>query len=150
MDRDDLQSTQFEYVLAVASEQIGGHLTRDMQRHGVPLEYWRILSCLEHGEGKTMGELAHQALLSLPTATRVVDKMVAEALIYRAPEQHDRRKILVFRSDKGKALWSDIKADADGLRQKMVHMLGEEWMDDLVDRLSLLVDCSQKLEENRN
>jgi len=145
MAEDNEKNRQLDYLLAVASDRISGQLTRDIGRRGISMDYWRILSCLEDEAGKTMGELARQALLSLPTATRIVDKMVAEALVYRAPGTKDRRKVLVYRSDKGKALWAEAQSDADDLNRRMADVMGEEWVSDLVMRLNLLVDRSDDI-----
>lgn len=144
MDQDGAQTPYLDYLLAAASDRIGMRLSQCLRKRGVPVEFWRILSCLQDRQGLTMGDLAEQALLSLPTATRLVDKMVSEALVYRVPSPDDRRKVLVFRSDKGRDLWTQIKADADDLNRQIVETLGEEWVGDLVSKLGRLMQESDE------
>jgi len=39
--------------------------------------------------------------------TKVVDRLVAEALAYRVPDPKDRRKVRIFLSDQGRALYKE-------------------------------------------
>ena len=49
-----------------------------------------------------MGELAEAVLLNHPTLTKMVDRMVSDALVYRVQDADDRRKVLMlFRSRQG-------------------------------------------------
>ena len=54
--------------------------------------------------GRSMGELAHAALLNHPTLTKTIDRMISQALVYRRVDPVDRRKILIFISDDGRAV----------------------------------------------
>lgn len=51
-----------------------------------------------------MGELADAVLLNHPTLTKMIDRMVSDALVYRVQDPDDRRKVLMFSSDRGKIL----------------------------------------------
>ena len=70
----------------------------------MPVEQWRILKVLSDGNGHSMGELADAVLLNHPTLTKMIDRMVSDALVYRVQDPEDRRKVLMFFSDRGKAL----------------------------------------------
>jgi MarR family len=43
-------------------------------------------------------------LLNHPTLTKMIDRMVSDSLVYRVQDAEDRRKVLMFSSDRGKAL----------------------------------------------
>ncbi|MFC3230784.1 MarR family winged helix-turn-helix transcriptional regulator [Marinibaculum pumilum] len=130
--------TYLDYVLAQASERIRRDLSAAIARHGLPLEIWHILTLLQDGRGRAMGEVAEVALLSLPTATRTVDRMVAEALVYRAPDPEDRRRVLVLISDKGRALWRKVKRDADRHQKAVIARFGDDWVQELIAKLDEL------------
>lgn len=68
---------------------------------GIPIEQYRILEALGARNGRSMGELADLVFVDSPTLTKIIDRMVAKAEVYRAPDTHDRRKVLIFISDKG-------------------------------------------------
>ena len=92
------------YLLAQANREINRQLDARFRDEGVPVEQWRILKVLSDGKGHSMGELAETVLLNHPTLTKMVDRMVTDALVYRAQDAEDRRKVLMFISDRGKEL----------------------------------------------
>lgn len=92
------------YLLAQANREINRQLDARFRIEGVPVEQWRILKVLSDGKGHSMGELAEAVLLNHPTLTKMIDRMVTDALVYRAQDADDRRKVLMFISDRGKAL----------------------------------------------
>jgi len=127
-----------DYRLALASARLRRDLGAALDRHGVPLEQWRILNLLQDGSGRSMGELAEAALLTLPTATRVIDRMVGEALVYRAPDPGDRRRVLVLLSEKGQAFRDELQQDADRVQAAMFGRHDEDWLRELLAKLENL------------
>ncbi|PTW61365.1 DNA-binding MarR family transcriptional regulator [Breoghania corrubedonensis] len=73
------------------------------------IEQYRILDALGARSGRTMSELAGLVFVDSPTLTKIVDRMVAKAEVYRAPDPHDRRKVLVFISEKGAETLRELK-----------------------------------------
>jgi DNA-binding MarR family transcriptional regulator len=144
MAANSRQTQKLEYLLALASHRMKSVLANDLDNRGVTLENWRILSLLSNGKGWTMGELAENALLSLPTATRNVDTMVGEALVYRTPHPDDGRKIVIFLSDKGRRLWRDLKDSTSHCEHEVVEQYGSVWLEDLVARLEDLIPSKSK------
>ncbi len=51
-----------------------------------------------------MGEIASHTALPAPTATRVVDKLVASRLAFRRTDPVDRRRVLVHLATDGRAV----------------------------------------------
>lgn len=92
------------YLLAQANREINRQLEARLRTEGVPVEQWRILKVLSDGNGRSMGDLAEAALLNHPTLTKTIDRMVANSLVYRISDPGDRRKVLIFCSDRGKAM----------------------------------------------
>lgn len=80
---------------------------------GIGREHWQVLRLLEDGQGHAMGEIAQSAGLPGATATRVVDLLAANMLIYRRNDPLDRRRVLVHLSDVGAETLRRIQ---DGLR----------------------------------
>jgi len=71
---------------------------------GVSREGWRVLLMLARGGGRSMGEIATHTALPAPTATRVVDRLVASRLAYRNTDAIDRRRVLVHLAADGREL----------------------------------------------
>ncbi|MEY9856473.1 DNA-binding MarR family transcriptional regulator [Catenulispora sp. GAS73] len=74
------------------------------------IEQWRVLNLLADGDGHTMTELAEHALLPAPTATKLVDRLVTDNLVYRHPDPADRRRVLVHAADRGRELHARLAA----------------------------------------
>ncbi|WP_214368186.1 MarR family winged helix-turn-helix transcriptional regulator [Pseudonocardia sp. H11422] len=71
---------------------------------GVSRDGWRVLLMLARGGGRSMGEIASHTALPAPTATRVVDRLVAGHLAYRRNDPVDRRRVLVHLAQDGRAV----------------------------------------------
>ncbi|MBX9458021.1 MAG: MarR family transcriptional regulator [Rhizobium sp.] len=90
---------------------------------GVAIEQYRVLKALDVLDGQPMGELAAQVFVDSPTLTKIIDRMIANADVYRAPDPHDRRRVLIFRSDKGAATYRNLQARVDGYEKTLVGQL---------------------------
>ncbi|WP_159444975.1 MarR family winged helix-turn-helix transcriptional regulator [Pseudonocardia thermophila] len=71
---------------------------------GVSRDGWRVLLMLARGGGRSMGEIAAHTALPAPTATRVVDRLVASRLAFRRTDPNDRRRVLVHLAADGRAV----------------------------------------------
>jgi DNA-binding MarR family transcriptional regulator len=90
--------------LAHLLTQANRHLNRQLSAEGVSIDQWRLMKVLSESGGMTMGKLAEELALNNPSVTKLVDRMVEDALVYRVPDPDDRRKVRMFLSDKGAAL----------------------------------------------
>lgn len=81
-----------------------------LQSHDLGLDHWLALDALAAGGGKTMAELQAHTLTAAPTLTRVVDRLVTRAAVYREADAIDRRKIRVHLSKRGIQLHAEITA----------------------------------------
>ncbi len=104
MPRTPPISQHIAYLLAQANRQVHKRLDDEFRQEGVPVEQWRILKLLAERNGRSMGELTSAALLNHPTLTKMIDRMVSDALVYRRPDPEDGRKVLIFISERGRAL----------------------------------------------
>jgi DNA-binding MarR family transcriptional regulator len=51
-----------------------------------------------------MLQLAEAVLVEGPTLTKIIDRMVAESLVSRAPDPGDRRRVMIHMTDRGRML----------------------------------------------
>jgi len=75
----------------------------------MPVETWRVLEVLADKKGRSMSALAQEVLMKLPSLSKLIDRMVASALVQRAPDQLDQRRVLVYISDLGLAKVRDLR-----------------------------------------
>ncbi len=117
---------QLAYMIASLNRQLEGELEERLRPGGVPIEQFRILEVLDAAEPLAMGEIATQSLIEAPTLTKIIDKMVAEGLVYRAPDPNDRRRVLILTAAGGKALFKRLRGVSTAQEQRLVEMLQSE------------------------
>lgn len=114
---------QLAYMIASINRQLEAELEERLRPGGVPIEQYRILEVLDASEPAAMGEIASQSLIEAPTLTKIIDKMVAEGLVYRAPDPNDRRRVLILTAPGGKALFKRLRGVSSAQEQRIVDLL---------------------------
>jgi MarR family transcriptional regulator, organic hydroperoxide resistance regulator len=130
------------YLLAQANREINRQLESRLSTEGVPVEHWRILKVLSDGSGHSMGELAEAVLLNHPTLTKMVDRMVSDSLVYRRQDSDDRRKVLMFISERGKVLCKRLNSLAAGQEAHILQSYGDKATGELKRLLENLIDAA--------
>jgi DNA-binding MarR family transcriptional regulator len=130
------------YLLAQANREINRQLELRLSKEGVPVEQWRILKVLSDGDGHSMGELAGAVLLNHPTLTKMIDRMVSDTLVYRVQDPNDRRKVLMFISDRGKVLCKKLNSLAVDQEEHILESYGDKSTSELKRLLESLIDSS--------
>ncbi len=135
-------TTHLAYLLAQANREINRQLDERLRTEGVPVEQWRILKVLSDGNGRSMGDLADAALLNHPTLTKTIDRMVSDSLVYRISDPNDRRKVLIFSSDRGKALSRRLNSLAASQEAHIVDSYGDKATTQLKRLLENLIESA--------
>lgn len=110
-------------LLAQASQIISTEFHEVVQKNGLTITEWRVLSTLSGAGVVSVGHLARIATSKQPTVTRVVDKMVLVGYVHRVAHNGDRRVTLVEITPVGKSLISGLiekaKQHEDGVVQRL-------------------------------
>jgi len=115
------------------------HLGQRMNR-----EQWRVLLLLGDGQGHTMGEVAERAGVPGPTATRLIDRLVANNLAYRRPDPLDRRKVLVYLAEVGRVRLDEVMTRVCGTIANAIAQLDADDQRHLHDVLHRLTGIMQE------
>ena len=116
-------TNQLSYLVASLHKQLEADLTERLRPGRVPVEHFRVLETLDAREPRAMGEIAAAALIETPTLTKVIDKMTAEGLVYRAPDPEDRRRVLVLATSEGKALFKRLRGVTQAQERRLADRL---------------------------
>ena len=130
------------YLLAQANRQVHQQLDEKFRHEGGPVEQWRILKLLAEKNGRPMSELTQAALLNHPTLTKMIDRMVSDTLVYRVQDPNDRRKVLMFISDRGKVLCKKLNSLAVDQEEHILESYGDKSTSELKRLLESLIDSS--------
>jgi DNA-binding MarR family transcriptional regulator len=112
------------YLVAGANRQMRSSISQCTAEEGLTEEHWRILFVLSDEQGHSMGQLAEAVLLNHPALTKNIDKLVSRALVQRAPDADDSRRVLVFISDLGLEMWGRLSKQVDALHKGVDEALG--------------------------
>ncbi|MFE3837979.1 MarR family winged helix-turn-helix transcriptional regulator [Pseudogemmobacter sonorensis] len=112
------------HLIAQVNRRIEGSLSARLREGGLTVEHFRVLSALMEQNGRTMSDLAAFALVDPPTMTKMIDRLVANGAVFRAPDPVDRRKVLVFISERGKTLHQSAEAPVREYEHELNKMLG--------------------------
>jgi MarR family transcriptional regulator, organic hydroperoxide resistance regulator len=110
---------------------------------GLTLSQYGLLEPLLTAHTARVRELAHQAGITAPTATRILDTLERRGIVHRTPAQEDRRGVSVSLTERGRKHLSDHH---DWLRRRQTDFY--EGLDaeeralapDLMARLAGLID----------
>jgi MarR family transcriptional regulator, organic hydroperoxide resistance regulator len=115
-----------EKTLGLLVAQVGHRMVRLVEKAlgdgGLTIEQWRVLGLLADGAGHPMSEIAQHAMVPPPTLTKIVDRLVDVALVYRRPDEADRRRVLAFLSDHGRVTYATL---APQVEQAELELVGE-------------------------
>lgn len=105
------------------------------------LEEWRVLKFLSDGQGHIMTEIAEFAMLPAPTLTKLMDRMVSAGLVYRRADDRDRRRVLAYLAEHGRALYERAAALLASAEAELAARLGDtgdltRWLTRLTDVLT--------------
>jgi MarR family transcriptional regulator, organic hydroperoxide resistance regulator len=101
-------------------------IERTLGLGGPNLDQWRALDLLADGGGHSMTEIAGHVMVPAPTLTKIVDRLVESALVYRYPDECDRRRILVFLSERGRELHRRLAPEVEQTERELADRLGPE------------------------
>jgi DNA-binding MarR family transcriptional regulator len=116
---------QLAYLIASLGQKLDEAISEKIKHERIPIEQVRVLNALAQSDGEAMGSLASRALVDPTTLTKMIDRMVTEALVYRAPAPDDRRKVLIFLAPSGRALFIRLSGVLDEQQRSLVQKLNE-------------------------
>lgn len=107
--RREAEPVDLVHLISGVNRRLEKAIEARLKPAGVAIERYRVLAALNLAEGRTMGDLAAQVFVDLPTLTKIIDRMVANAEVYRAPDPADRRRVLIFLADKGRQTFATLR-----------------------------------------
>jgi DNA-binding MarR family transcriptional regulator len=91
-------------ALLRSERKLTSRLARVLEAEGSSVDAWHVLCLLAEDGRHTMTELAAATTVPSPSLTRLVDRLVADNLVYRRVDEEDRRRIRVYMTERGHEL----------------------------------------------
>jgi DNA-binding MarR family transcriptional regulator len=130
-------------ALLVAHRRLTEALDAELRaRTELSLDEFDLLHQLQqHGAPLRMSELAARVLISRPTLSRAVDRLVAQGWVARGGDPGDRRVVQVSLTSAGRAVWRRAaRVHFDGVARRFEAPLTTRQIDGLADALEVLAD----------
>ncbi len=83
------------------------------------VDRWCALLLLADGRGHAMSELIAHTLLPPTTVTRLVDGMIGSNLAFRRVDEADRRRVLVYATERGHELHARLGTRVEHARDEL-------------------------------
>lgn len=120
--------------------QLSGRIfTRMLKEHSIeeinPAQ-GRIMFVLWQNDGISIYELAKKTSLGKSTLTSMLDRLEKTGFLYREPSKEDRRKILIWRTEKDKS----FQKRYTHVSQKMAELYYQGFTDEEIDRFELMLE----------
>ncbi|MGH3765208.1 MAG: MarR family winged helix-turn-helix transcriptional regulator [Pseudonocardiaceae bacterium] len=129
------------HLLSQVESRVTRRLVTVLRAHDCELAEWRVLRLLADARGRPMNEIKDFVLLPGPTLTKLIDRMVADNLVYRRGDLEDRRRVLVFPAPRGVAKYEAIRATVDSDQLELAERIGDEQLAELTRMLSQVADA---------
>lgn len=125
-------------LLSLVERTLTQRLDDALRAAGSGIDQWRVLSLLAERGGCPMNVVADHALLLAPKLSKLVDRMVSANLVLRRADDHDRRRVLVFASARGRQALAEWDALSLEVTRRFRDVLGADaaLLDDVLRRLS--------------
>lgn len=109
--------------------------------HGVTMGQWLFLRALWHEDGITQRELSQRVGMMEPTTVTALNGMERRDLVQRVRNPHDRRKVNIFLTPKGRSLRDVLLPCAMEINQHALRGIPD-------DELARTIELMQRVMEN--
>ncbi len=129
------------YQLRMANRAVQRYLQSQIEPHGVTLGMWYFLRALWLEDGLTQRELSQRIGTMEPTTLSALATMERSGLVTRERDPHDRRKLCVRLTERGRSLQSKLIPCANEVIERATTgMSGEE--------RARLISCLAQVQRN--
>ncbi|TLF76802.1 MarR family winged helix-turn-helix transcriptional regulator [Nocardia cyriacigeorgica] len=111
---------------------IEGHLSDT----GLGIDDWLVIATLATAPELTMTELRARTHISAPTLSRVTDRLVSRALVFREVDAADRRRVRLHLSKRGTELYRKLNP--------VIQAAEQDWTIENEDNLLVIGDAGRR------
>ena len=112
-----------EKVIESAYIAVSARFEECLNAQGTTPNVWRVIETLNDSPGVTLKELSRQTGIKIPALSKLVDRMVRDALVHRKQSSVDRRSIQLFISDHGKETLHKCLPQVRAIRASLAEVL---------------------------
>ncbi|MFM0740548.1 MarR family transcriptional regulator [Paraburkholderia xenovorans] len=96
------------YLVARTGSRMGNAFAKALKPYGLSLTEWRVCASLGHTPHQRLSELVVTACVDMSALSRIVDRLVAQGLVFRQKNEEDGRAIRLSLTADGARLTQEI------------------------------------------
>lgn len=123
-------------LLVDLERRVADAMRVNLEPAGLTVEDWAVLCLLSDGAGHTMTEVTTAAGVPAASATRLVDKLVSNALVHRTVDVRDGRRVLTVLSPGGAKLHGQLGSGQQQIARLLAAGIGQDALTSLMSALS--------------
>lgn len=131
-------SARHSWLLARVAGDLDRTIGASLGSEKLSVEQWRVLEFLAVGGPCPMSALASATGTNGATLTRIVDRLVSRALVYRSADSADRRHVLIHVSARGRRVVERVRPSVARAEQEALRELSEADREELMRLLGRL------------
>ncbi len=112
----------------------------------LPVGQLRCLRRIMENEGCKLIDLARETNLSLPNASRLVDRLVQRGFVMRETDPADRRAVRLYISEQARAMIEQIDGKRVEHLRHMTEQLSSEQIDGVVKQLRVVIETAERMQ----
>jgi DNA-binding MarR family transcriptional regulator len=109
-----------------------GHLERQLARRldevlgpeSLTVDQWRVIDLLSDGEGYAMSVIASHISVPGATLTKLIDRLIDSAMVYRRVGETDRRHVVVYLAERGHETHTRVLPTVEQVEREQLATLG--------------------------
>ncbi|MGP4109383.1 MarR family winged helix-turn-helix transcriptional regulator [Streptomyces sp. 4N509B] len=130
------EAGQVTHAVKSAFKAVYASTSRMLEEHGLHFGQHYLLLELWREDGQTVGGLTERLGVEGPTVVRTVRRMQSAGFVRREPDPADRRRVLVFLTERGRELEAVVPAGLESVARQAVAGLTTAEVDALLHTLT--------------
>lgn len=141
---DEINNQILEAMFKLARD-LKGSISESFEHSHLTMLQCQALECVKKKAGAHMGDIASHFATTMPTATALVDKLIAAKLVKRENDIKDRRVVKISLTKSGEKLLIEVKKQRANKMKKLLAYLPKQDKLELLRILSVLTEKSENL-----
>ncbi len=96
------------YLLNKVANRFNRGFSRELRQYNISVSRWRTLAVICSHPGLSLNDIVAHTAIDQTTLSRIVDQLVSDGLVVRAPSDADARVLAIAGTAKGDALFRQL------------------------------------------
>ncbi|MGO4890478.1 MarR family winged helix-turn-helix transcriptional regulator [Anaerobacillus sp. MEB173] len=129
------------FLLSKTQQKVSQHFKSKLLEFGITPVQYGVLHILWENDGLNSSKISNALRLDNSTITGIIDRLISVELVTRKEDPLDRRRSLVYLTQKGKELEAPLRTCVENLNEQILEKFEEQEKLLLKKLLNCLAAC---------